>query len=802
VERSLKYTLSLFLILSIPFLCPADIVLNEIMYNPLAGNSGEQWIELYNDSGRSISLQGWEIQTAGDSFQTILSLPNLIIAPYGFILIAGEYVPGADLYTLLELPSPVDNTVGIRLISPAGYTDTVLYGENNLNNLPDDISHPGVSFASDTPAGYSLARIEDGYDTNNSAKDWFACSMPSPGYSNIYPVDLILEELEITEFEESLRISVKIINPSSVTIPEAEAAIHIFLNYELQGIFPLPELLPEYHTTEHYHFTELKEGYYPLDIRLVYQNDPDLSNNKLQNAFIFGPSPLILNELLFKESAENQEWLEIYNRSKVPLVMNNFYLEDAAETRTEFSGTIEPESYLIICRDREEFLKYYHYVGVKNVIESISWAVLNNDREELLLADSYGNIFDYTEYTAPASYPYNVSLERVNPYDDQSLWDRCIHSNLSTPAAPNSLLPFPYDLALENAETTIINDRLQHRLCIENTGYHYIEECQLICLAFYNEEAEGTLLYEEHLFLPASSHYEFETEIPTTEYTTFQYLIEAEEDLDPSNDFAFSYYNNDALPVAVNEIMFRPFTDEPRWIELKVNHFYKYLFSVTLETERYSVDIPLTGQEYILLVNNPADSLFIVETYQPEDALIVTGLVSIYVSGEMLTLYDPAENIFEQFSYSPKWSENRGVSAERINPLLPSRDDNWACSIHPAGSTPGKENSIYTPYIPSQVALSLSPNPFSPVQGERTIISFELPEKLSRVNCRIFDLKGRMVNRLADQEISAARGSLIWDGRREDGKILPVGVYIILLEATGSDSERIFRKQDTVVIGH
>ena len=801
MRSSVKYTLVLLLLLCFQLPCSADIFLNEIMYNPLAGNSGEQWIELYNASGRSFSLQGWKIQVAGNSFTTILTLPDLIILPFGFLLIAGEYVPGADLYSELNLPHPDNVTVGIRLISPNGYTDTILYGEDNINNLPDDTTLPGEHFAPAAPTGYSLARISDGYDTNNCSEDWFACSILSPGYGNIYPVDLSLEELEVSELDDRLRISVRITNPAPITIPEKEASIRIFFNHELQGSYPLPELLPEYSSTEYYHFNELEEGYYLLEIRLSYQNDPDLSNNTLQDSFILGPSPIVLNELLFKEAAGNQEWVELYNRSSKPLLMNDFYLEDAVQTRTYFSGTIESESYLVICGNKEQFLQYYHYIEEESVIESTSWAILNNDREELFLADNYNTIFDYTEYTVSLSYPYDLSLERINPYDDESLWERCIHPEMSTPAAPNSLLPLPYDLAIVNAETVIIGNLLQHLLLIENRGYHHIDECRISCSTYYNDDTEGILFHEDQLFLPVDSLYEFETVIPSAEYTTFRYLVEAEEDLDPSNNFAFSYFNNEALPVAINEIMFRPYTDEPRWIELKVNCFYKYLFSVILETERYKLEVPLTSQEYIILVNSPADSLFIQERYKPEEALIVTGLTSIYVSGEMLTLSDPAENIFEQFTYNPDWSTVRGVSAERINPLLPASEDNWAASIHPAGSTPGRVNSIYTPYIPAQVALTLSPNPFSPEQGERTIISFELPERLSRVNCRIFDLKGRLVNKIVNQELSAAKGSLIWDGRREDGKLLPVGIYIILLEATGSDTEKVFRKEGTVVIG-
>ncbi len=813
---SLKSWILLFFFLFCRETGSASVVINEVVYNTFAGSSEHQWVELYNYTNRTVSLRNWKIQTAGSSFETILNLPNITIDSQEFLLIGGEHVAGAHLNADLDLPDENNITAGIRLLSPGGYSDTLLYGQPNINNLPDDIAAPATNFAPVTPPGQSLARISDGHDTDNNAEDWFVCTNPTPGYSNVYLIDLSLDELTISESDDRITAAVRIVNPSSVAVPQNEASLRIFLNNECQGFYPLPELLPEYHSTEFIHFDGLTDGYYRLDVRLLYQFDADLSNNHQHSAFIAGASPLILNELLFKQTAGNQEWVEIYNRSEMPLFMEDFYFEDAASTFTHFTGIIPPKTYMVICRYKQQFLDFYHYVDPDLVIESTSWAILNNDRETLFIADQYGNVFDYFEYTAPASYPADLSLERINPYDDESLWDRSLHPEMSTPAAPNSRLPLQYDLAVEESYLLKKGALLEHTLIVSNNGYNDIDKFRLKCYAYYDEGEEGVLIYEVELQMPADKTYSFLSEIPDADYTTYRYLVESEEDLDPSNNVSFSYHNNGALPVVINEIMFRPHTGEPRWLELKINKYYKYLFSVTLETERYIIDVPLhnanpyrsrtpfgnsSGYEYIILVNNAADSLFIKDNYAIGNALIVTGLTSIYVSGEELKLYDPSGNIFENFTFDPGWSTTRGVSAERINPLLPSSNDNWAHSIHPAGSTPGKENSIFTPYIPTETALELSPNPFSPYRGERTIISFSLPERLSKVNCRIFDLKGRLVKNVVDQEIFAAKGSIIWDGRGTDGRTLPVGVYIIQMEATGSDTERIYRQQATAVIG-
>jgi len=51
--------------------------------------------------------------------------------------------------------------------------------------------------------------------------------------------------------------------------------------------------------------------------------------------------------------------------------------------------------------------------------------------------------------------------------------------------------------------------------------------------------------------------------------TTFKYEIISIEDLNEDNNIDFSFYNNNALPFVINEIMYNPNEEEPEWLELK-----------------------------------------------------------------------------------------------------------------------------------------------------------------------------------------------------------------------------------------
>ena len=64
-----------------------------------------------------------------------------------------------------------------------------------------------------------------------------------------------------------------------------------------------------------------------------------------------------------------------------------------------------------------------------------------------------------------------------------------------------------------------------------------------------------------------------------------------------------------------------------------------------------------------------------------------------------------------------------------------------------------------------------------------TAISFELPFASAVVRLRVFDIKGRLVRLIAAGEPAGSCGKFIWDGYDDHRQRLPVGIYIVFLEA-------------------
>jgi hypothetical protein len=89
-------------------------------------------------------------------------------------------------------------------------------------------------------------------------------------------------------------------------------------------------------------------------------------------------------------------------------------------------------------------------------------------------------------------------------------------------------------------------------------------------------------------------------------------------------------------------------------------------------------------------------------------------------------------------------------------------------------------------FIPTEYAMFQNyPNPFNP----ETQIQFDLPED-SRVKIVIYNILGRVVTTLLDEELPAGRYRKLWNGQDQFGQVLPSGIYFFRINAKAASSER------------
>src|SRR5262249_52660050 len=91
-----------------------DIVINEIMYAPISGEVGDQYIELYNKGTLPVDLSGWKF-TAGVNF----TFPgNTKLAPDSYLVVANDAARLMSNYPNLNPANTLGNFGG--KLSPAG----------------------------------------------------------------------------------------------------------------------------------------------------------------------------------------------------------------------------------------------------------------------------------------------------------------------------------------------------------------------------------------------------------------------------------------------------------------------------------------------------------------------------------------------------------------------------------------------------------------------------------------------------------------------------------------------------------
>ena len=102
-------------------------------------------------------------------------------------------------------------------------------------------------------------------------------------------------------------------------------------------------------------------------------------------------------------------------------------------------------------------------------------------------------------------------------------------------------------------------------------------------------------------------------------------------------------------------------------------------------------------------------------------------------------------------------------------------------------STPSPDScgictAVTDPVIPNEFALYQNvPNPFNPT----TLIPYDVAGSGGRVSLKIFDVSGRLVRTLVDEEQTAGRKIAMWDGKNERGHNIASGVYFYRLRAPG-----------------
>ncbi len=547
---------------------------------------------------------------------------------------------------------------------------------------------------------------------------------------------------------------------------------------------------------------------------------------------------VILSEIMFDPSGSEyyDEFIEIYNTSETDTVdLSGWQISDGTGSDfiiAHFEGTkLAPGQFAVIL-DPGYFTssdQYDSLIPENALILTIdnstfgSGGLSNSTPETIILINSAGDTV--------ARYMYSIdnepghSDEKIQMTDDDSPdnWANSKQEN-GTPGFRNSVSPLNFDLQLASILFSPLkpnrNQTITANVSVKNCGIYPIANFHVSL--FVDVDLDG--FYSENELFVSSEN--FLTDLQPNDSLQFALqfflnrsgvfstaaILKTTNDENPFNDSLFTRLaiNFSASDVVINEIMYAPFSGSSEWIEI----YNRLPFSINLQEWTLSdqdsserailsmIPFEIPSQSYALVA---ADSSVISEfNLSNANVLVLKDFPGLNNNGDAIFLFDANNNVIDQVNYLPDWGGETGVSLERINPDISSRDSsNWASCVAPAGATPGARNSIFVEKLSEQATLSISPNPFSPDGDGRddvTIIQYNLPFNLSRVNISIFDSRGRLIRTLTDNQPSGTTGSLIWDGRDNFGHVCRVGIYIVLMEAIHYQQGVVKKMRRAVVV--
>ena len=812
-------------------LCYCQIVLSEIMFDPVGADYYDEFIEIYNISlTDTIDLAGWKIS---DSTGVDLIIPHVMgtrLKPgqYGIILDSGYFQnstsydhlipPEALILTINDAAfgsNGLSNTVPepIMLISAAG--DTVAKYRYTLDNQPGYSDEKRNLRGPDTPENWANSKVLYGtpgfqnsvsqldYDINLELQGYPAEAAPGQAITLIATVTNLgfqsVSNIAITFFEDT--------NSDSLLTAEEQIGQPMMIPFSLN-------------THESHQISividSLAGGIHYLFARADFPFDQEAASI-LAGTIVkvgFRPGQVIINEIMYRPTGGQAEWFELYNPTDRAINLQEWQFSDS-NTGKKFHLSSSPiiitnQGYCIVAEDSTVF-QSYPTIPSAVIVSPHGFPALNNTGDEIFLYDVIGAIIDYVKYEPSWGSEPGISLERREEHrdsNDPSNWGLSENINGATPGFENSISPIKFDLELTGIGFFPANPfpgaELSILVEITNVGREPMAEFQVSCsidlnqdkLFQDNERIGKPLIVARNLERNRSTT----VAIPFIAMKSGCYLCQAtvlsEQDGRAANNSASQVLSIgfETGVIVINEIMYSPLPGQPEWIEL----FNPHNSSIDIQSWSF-IDSDSSGRQIItknpieiepqaFLILAPDSSIFNYYDLNDSPLLTIKNFPRLNDDFDQVFIFDANNNIIDEVGYKNSWGGGKGISLERINPTLSSKDSsNWnSCALMPQGGTPGRQNSIFVEVLPGEAELTIAPNPFSPDGDGRddvTIISYQLPFNLSQIHVKIFDIRGRLVRFLVNNQPAGTSSSIIWDGCDNEGHLCRMGIYIVYLEA-------------------
>ncbi len=434
---------------------------------------------------------------------------------------------------------------------------------------------------------------------------------------------------------------------------------------------------------------------------------------------------LTFSEIMFKPSAPNSEFVEIYNYSKNQSYdLSGLHFKyhtskpDSLIVVTD-NSILPPQHFAIVFEGDYDFTEGIYTIPdsviiLKTLDNAFGSSGMSNssNRTVRLFTATFDTLSVYT-YSANNSSGFSDEKIILTDENTQNNWANSMQPN-GTPGVRNSQTPFNNNLSAISLtispEYLTVSDTLFARFQVTNSGLSTAENFNINFYFDVNNDstATGDELFQSMFYselIPGDTISAIASAVPpdTGKYSIISNIIfDADENLADNKKIAPITVHPPKPKfgqLVINEIMYKPVTGEPEWVELynrtdSVNFNLKKWEFADKTSHRSITDenIPLPPHSFVILASGDGLQDF----YDFDTPVAVMNLPTLNNSGDNLKLIDSLGTIIDSVNYLDSWNHSPAhFSLERISASGSSCDStNWEGSHNPSRATPGLINSV------------------------------------------------------------------------------------------------------------
>ncbi len=787
-----------------------DIIVTEIFPDPdpIVGLPSAEFIEIYNRSSNPFDLTGWKLS---DGVSTA-NFGSQIILPQQYWIVTAS--------TNAALFSAYQNVIGVSNFPSLNNSGDLITLRSSTGLTVDSLNY-SLSWYRDADkqqGGWSLERI-DLNKTSTDASNWIAsqdASGGTPGKQNswfgknpdVTPPKLLStsvkndSQLELT-FDEALdptsivvgnfSVNNGIGNPSSFQLSnDAKTILLLSFNSKFQN------------GVEN-----------SLSINLI----SDIVGNKmssLSQTFTFiVASPSTFKDIIITEilpdptpaiGLPDAEFIELYNRSKVPFDLFGWSFQAGKSISKLPHQIILPQQYLIVTNSKSatKFLPY------GKVISMADFPTLTNEGQSLRLRNEKNQTIDSLNYAT--SWYRNSdkaqggwSLELIDPNNicgEEDNWIASENNVGGTPGKQNSVIANKPDLTgpklinllpeKENVLLLSFDEKLD--LTSVDIDKYRIEPLINISKIYFTDLSKRQVRLELQSSLQKRQLYSL----------TLQRVYDCAGN-EIQKEFSQLFF---ALPeeievsdLLINEILFNPRTGGVDFVEV-YNNSQKYISLNDCKLANVESGVlkniqPLISQsllepnQYRVFTTDPS----ILKNNYPqgeEKKFVKTTLPSLPDDAGSIAIVNKSAIVIDSFFYNKNFhssfiKDEQGVSLERISFAGNGNDaNNWKSASSQSGfATPGYQNSnARSTELLLGEKIKVDPEIIIPNSGQQDFakINYAFDQNNFIANVKILDQQGRLIKVIANNETLGYSGFFRWDGNTDDGSKARMGYYIVWID--------------------